>query len=382
MQGRFMLVACLLGACAPAATGERPSSEPTPTDVTPNTIRLWGPTLYAAPTAITQATYAATHAEDRPHAIALVRADRQADAMLAASRITHFPVNAPVLFVEPDRLPSETRAEIERLGPDGNTYDNDVQVYLVGPIGPAVRREVEAMGLEVRAFPSPDPFQLAEDLDRWAAAVHADHPDEVVVVQYRALATGLPAVAWNAHMGHGLAFVDGDEVPPATRRILERRYGGPYVYLFGDPSVISDRAAGELARYGHVQRVGGADPAAIALTFAGFRDAGIDQGYWLFSSTRDFGWGIAEAGHNFTFVSPDDWQLAVTGSLLSHLGKHGPMLLLEQGRVEVAMARYLQLVQPRGRSVADPLVNHGWILGGERSISREVQADLDLLLGD
>src|SRR5690606_5897183 len=70
--------------------------------LTPNTTRLWGPTAYATATAITQATYPATHHEDRPHAVILVRADREADAMLAAARVTHHPVNAPVLYVDAD----------------------------------------------------------------------------------------------------------------------------------------------------------------------------------------------------------------------------------------------------------------------------------------
>ncbi len=98
------------------------------TYTTPNTMRLAGANVYAAATAVTQTTYGATQHEDRPHAITLVRADRQADAMLAASRITHFPVNSPTLYVDADRLPPETLAEMKRLGNDGNTCDSNVQV--------------------------------------------------------------------------------------------------------------------------------------------------------------------------------------------------------------------------------------------------------------
>lgn len=87
--------------------------------------------------------------------------------------------------------PASTHAELLRLGPDGNTYDGGVQVYLVGPIGPAVRSEVEGLGFEVRAFAIDDPFALSEVLDTWAAAVHTDHPDEVAIVQYQQLDTGL-----------------------------------------------------------------------------------------------------------------------------------------------------------------------------------------------
>lgn len=364
------------GAVTTPAGGERL------TYTTPNTMRLAGPNVYAAATAITQTTYGATHHEDRPHAITLVRADRQADAMLAASRITHFPVNSPVLYVDADRLPPETMAEMKRLGPDGNTYDSNVQVYLVGLIAESVEREVrDKLGYKTRAFRIDDPFALSEELDTWAAAVHGDHPDEVIIVQYDQLNTGLPGVAWNAHMGHGLFFIKGDIVPEQTRRALSRRFRGEaFIYLFGDTSVISSHAARELSAYGHVQRVPGRDAYEISVTFAGFRDAGMNQGYWIGWWPRDFGWGISEAGHNFTFVNPDDWQQAVTGSLLSHMGKHGPMILVRLDGLSEGTARYLQMVRPTWVAPNDQLNNHGWILGGNNRIKWETQAEIDWLL--
>lgn len=350
--------------------------------VTPNTTRLSGPNLYAAATAITQTTYGATHHEDRPHAITLVRADRQADAMLAASRITHFPVNSPVLYVDADRLPPETLAEMRRLGPDGNTYDSKVQVYLVGPISERVEQEVkDQLGYKTRAFRIDDPFALSEELDTWAAAVHTDHPDEVIIVQYDQLGTGLPAIAWNAHMGHGLFFVQSDTVPDATKRALARRFRGKaFIYLFGDSSIISQRVQRELAAYGHVQRVPGRDMYEISLNFASFRDAGLNQGYWIDWWNRDFGWDIGEAGHNFTFVNPDDWQQAVTGSLLSHMGKHGPMILVRPDDPGDALRKYLEKVKPVWGAPNDQLNNHGWILGGIDRISWTAQTEIDLLL--
>jgi len=349
---------------------------------TPNTVRLSGPNVYAAATAITQATYGATQHEDRPHAVTLVRADREADAMLAASRITHFPVNSPTLYVDADRLPDETEAELRRLGPDGNTYDSGVQVYLVGPISRKVEEEVRRkLGYKTRAFRTADPIPLSEELDDWAAAVHADHPDEVAIVQYERLDSGLPSVAWNAHMGDGLLFVVGDSVPEPTRRALSHRFAGEaFLYLFGDSSIISNRVARELSRYGQVQRIPGRDPAEISILFAQYRDFGLDQGYWITYRARDFGWGITEAGHNFTFVNLDDWQQAVAGALLSHMGKHGPMLLLPDGRIPEAMRRYLESVRPALGSPSDQLTNHGWILGGTDRISYVTQGDIDALL--
>lgn len=359
-----------------------PSTDGRITYTTPNTVRLSGPNIYSAATAITQTTYGATHHEDRPHAITLVRADREADAILAASRITHFPVNSPVLYVDADRLPEETLAEMKRLGPDGNTYDFGVQVYLVGPISERVEREVQdKLNYKTRAFRIDDPFVLSESLDTWAADVHTDHPDEVIIVQYNQLATGLPAAAWNAHMGHGLFFVQGEIIPDATRRALSRRFRSEaFIYLFGDSSIISHRIAGDLAAYGHVQRLPGRDAFEISVNFAGFRDAGLNQGYWIDWFGRDFGWGIAEAGHNFIFANPDDWQQAVTGSLLAHMGKHGPLILLRDDGPDEKTVRYLEMVKPTEGAANDQLNNHGWILGGTDRVTWTAQADIDLLL--
>lgn len=349
---------------------------------TPNTMRLSGPNMYAAATAITQATYGATHHEDRPHAITLVRADREADAILAASRITHFPVNSPVLYVDADRLPPETFAEMKRLGPDGNTYDFGVQTYLVGPISERVEQEVQdKLGYKTRAFRIDDPYLLSEELDTWAAAVHTDHPDEVIIIQHNHLATGLPAAAWNAHMGHGLFFVHGAVVPDATKRALSRRFRDEaFIYLFGDSSIIPDSVQRELAAYGHVQRLPGRDAFEISVNFAGFRDAGMNQGYWIDWFSRDFGWGIAEAGHNYIFANPEDWQQAITGSLLSHMGKHGPMILVRADGPDEKTARYLEMVKPSQGAASDQLNNHGWILGGTDRVSWSAQADIDLLM--
>ncbi|HXG86182.1 MAG TPA: DUF2231 domain-containing protein [Pyrinomonadaceae bacterium] len=343
---------------------------------------LAGANVYAAATAITQTTYGATQHEDRPHAVTLVRADRQADAMLAASRVTHFPVNSPVLYVDADRLPEETFNELKRLGPDGNIYDSNVQVYLVGAISDRVEREViDKLGYKTRAFRIDDPIALSEELDTWAADVHTDHPDEAIIVQYNQLNTGLPAVAWNAHMGHGLFFVEGDTIPDATRRALSRRFQGEaFVYLFGDESLISENIARQLSQYGHVQRIPGRDAFEIAANFAGYRDAGANQGYWINWWARDFGWGIAEAGHNFTFVNADDWQQAVTGSVLSHMGKHGPMIFSRPEGLDEKTTQYLEMVRPSWGAANDQLNNHGWILGGTDRISWKAQADIDLLL--
>lgn len=351
-------------------------------DITPNTVRLGGHTPFQQAIAITQATYPATVDGARPHAVILVRVDRQAEAMAAASRLTHFPTNAPVLYAEEDRIPPETLEEIRRLDPDGSAYDANIQLYLVGDFNPRVSRLLrEEMRLNVREFRANHPAELAEQLDRWSTTVHGTRPQPVAIVQLRNLATGLPVVAWNAHMGHAIAFVDGEVIPEATHRMLQQRWRGEsFMYVMGSEGVISPAVQQELARYGHVQRIDGADAYSVSVSFAGFRDAGRTSGFGPGTWPRDFGWGIAEAGHNFTFVRPEDWQAAVTGSVLSHLGKHGPMLLVRSNGVPEPVRRYLDAIRPSLTVPKDQLLNHGWVLGAPSAIGSQAQSQIEGLL--
>ncbi|MGI9091107.1 MAG: hypothetical protein ACR2GG_08395 [Gemmatimonadaceae bacterium] len=89
---------------------------------------------------------------------------------------------------------------------------------------------------------------------------------------------------------------------------------------------------------------------------------------------------MAEAGHNFVIVNPDDWHAAVTGSLLSHMGKHGPLLFASTAGVDSATAQYIASMRPPAAAPRDQLTNHAWILGPVGSISWPAQTDIELLL--
>jgi hypothetical protein len=184
-------------------------------------------------------------------------------------------------------------------------------------------------------------------------------------------------------MGDGLAFVTDEGVPEATRRILERRYSGPWIYVFGDETVISERTTRDLAQYGHVTRIKAGNPPDASSFFAAFKDQGKDWGAWIIQTPRLFGWGIGEAGHNAIIVrldGPGGWQNALPGATLSHMGKHGPVIILEGGEIPDSVRAYLQTTQPYPTAPQQQLLNHGMIIGGPETISWEIQAELDLLL--
>lgn len=351
--------------------------------VTVNTTRLGSNDPFETAVAVSQVTYPATEEENIPGAVILVNVNNLAEAMVAASRVTHFPVNAPLLYVEEDRIPEITRNELLRLEPQGVPVDGNVQVYLVGTISDSVREEVQEMGYKTRVMRADNPIELAVIADDWTSTIHGDHSNEVAIANLDNPEPAIPSAFWNAHMGQGLAFVTNDGVPAATREMLERRASGPWLYLFGDESVIGAETARELAQIGHVTRMPKAHPVDVSAYFAGFKDLGADWGAWFWQSSRDFGWGISEAGHNAVFVSlngPGGWQNALMASTLSHMGKHAPVLIVEPNQVPDAVTNYLEILKPYPTAPQEQLLNHGWIIGGEETISWETQVQLDGML--
>lgn len=101
--------------------------------------------------AVEKAPYASE--ENAPGAIILARQDL-AQAFTAMHRVTHMPINAPMLFLDhSDRLSPETLREMRRLKPDGVAFDGRTQVYLIGAVDAAIAERIRSeLGYEVRQF--------------------------------------------------------------------------------------------------------------------------------------------------------------------------------------------------------------------------------------
>ena len=334
--------------------------------------------------AITQTVYAATREENVAGAIILAPQDPFI-AYMAMHRMTHMPVNAPLLYLTREgRLGRATKSEMKRLHADGVVQDGKVQVYALGDVPPAAVEEIERdLKYKVRTLRAADPVAMAELLDRWQAALKSDHPDEVVISAIDhpdGIAHGIGAMGFNAHMGKGFAWVYRDSIPALTRRILERRLGGAYMYLTGPSDVISDRVATELARYGLVHRVAGPTVYASNAVNAGYKDFGRNFGYWWDIVARDWGWGISQAGHNFIVGSADDLLGVIPAAVLGHMGKHGPMLLVDRDSVPTSVAEYLEMVRPYPSGPRETVLNHAWIIGDTSRLSWGVQREITQLL--
>ncbi len=362
------------------------ASMPLPVDqglVTVNTGRIGSDDPVETAVAVSQLMYPANEEANSPGAVVLVNRNNLAEAMLAASRVQHFPLNAPLLYVEEDVIPALTRSEIIRLKPEGVMMDGNTQAYLVGTIGDEVRKEVRSLGLNIRVLKAPDAAALSEKLDNWTSTMHGDHRNGVVIANLDNLMPSLPGVFWNAHMGDGLAFVTNGEIPEETKRILKRRMNGPWLYLFGDGTVIPEHVAHELGSYGHLIRIPGGSLPEISARFAGFHDTGRDWGAWIWEGARSFGWDMNEAGHNVICVNPNGpggWQNVLPAATLSHMGKHAAVLVVDRDDIPVPVADFLRVIRPYPALPGQQRLNHGWIVGGDGTISWRIQAGLDQLL--
>ena len=354
-------------------------------NVTPFTVRLPGKDPEMQAIMLSQTVYAATREDNAVGAIILVPQNEEI-AFTAMHRITHMPVNAPLLYLNKEgRISRSTFEEMKRLKPDGVMPDGRKQVYAVNVPPDEVERIKEELHYKVRTFYEEDPIRLAELLDRWQAALKSDHPDEVVISAIDhpdGIQHGMGAMGWNAHMGKGFAWVYRDSIPAATKIILERRFGdhGAYMYVTGNSEVVSDRVVEELGEFGLVRRIAGPNVFASNTVNAGYKDYGRNFGWGWDWAPRGFGWGIAQAGHNYIFSNAENVLGTIPAAVLGHMGKHGPILLVEDENLPEAVVSYLKMVKPFSANPQETILNFGWIIGDEQTLSRDLQMEIDRYL--
>lgn len=334
--------------------------------LTGTTARLSGNNYLETSTAYSQAIYPAAQDKDRPGAVILVRDDDQASAM-TTTRLQHFPVNAPMLYVTNGgkTLPEETKKELKRLEPEGVLLDHNVQVYIVGNIDKRVEEDVKKLGFNTRGIYASNPIELSEKINEYLAVLESNHQEVVLIAPIDNLDYALPASNWNAHNGNGFAFVTKEGVPEETKRILgQSGPNRPYIYVFAPPSVVGDETMAELSKYGHVQRIPGNTSQEMAVKWAGYKDAGVETEWWFAFQQRSIGWGIAEPGHNLILANPSDWRNVVPSGVLSHMGKHGFLILTESdGSIFPTTSQYLQTIKPTETYPNQQVFNYAWILG-------------------
>ncbi|OAH52905.1 ArsR family transcriptional regulator [Domibacillus aminovorans] len=331
---------------------------------TKNTTRLNTQNPVQASILASQTIWPATHEENQPGTVILVPKDNW-QVGLAAADLIHHPNNGPVLLTDKNELAAETLNEIKRLNPIGN--EEGTQVMVMGDISDSVTNQLA--DYKVEAIEGTEPAQFAADVDeKYAAVSGGEYPESVIIVSAdeEAKAYSILAINWIAHMPEPVLYVTKDGIPEETKKALQKRKEAT-LYILGPESIVSKETERELGDYGAVTRIAGEDPVSNSIEFAKFKD-----------EETSFGWGLTEPGHGVSFVSSATPDLALTGAPFSHLGKHAPVIWLEDGQVTEPVYNFLATIKPTFQD--DPTqgpYNHGFIIGSQEAISFETQGIID-----
>ncbi|MFL0491946.1 ArsR family transcriptional regulator [Bacillus sp. AFS054943] len=311
-----------------------------------------------------QTIWPATHKENQPGAVILVPVNEW-QLGIASADLIHHPNNGPILFIEKEKVPEMTLKEIKRLNPLGTK--EGTQIMVMGDVGTAALEQLKAY--KVKQIKETDPATFAKGVDKEYADITGSYPNSVIIgsseEEGRLYTT--PAVNWISHMPEPLLYVEKNKVPDSTIEALKMRKEKANIYVLGPEKIVSKEVEKELSKYGKVTRISGETPTENSIAFAKFKD-----------EKTKFGWGFTKPGHGLSFVSSTTPDLAVAGAPFSHMGKHAPVVLLEEGKASQPVYDFLATIQPKFKD--DPTLgpyNHGFLLGSTSDISFETQGILD-----
>lgn len=333
---------------------------------TKNVTRLDAESLNEAAMMVSQTIWPATGNDNRPGTVILAPAD-QWQIALAGSDLIHHPNNGPILFYDQE-LSEETLHEIKRLSPTGNVNGTEVMV-----MGDATESVLEALkDYKVEQITENDPAEFALAVDKKYSETAGDLPQSVIIVSLEdeAKLYSLIASNWIAHMPEPVLFVSKGEIPQPTVEALQSRKNKANMYVLAPEEVISDEVVTSLKEYGNVIRIDGKTPVETSIAFAKFKD-----------EQTGFGWGVTEPGHGFAFTTTAQPEFAIAGAPFAHLGKHAPLIWLENGEATGDVHEYLGDLQPKFTD--DPTIgpyNHAYILANLKDVSMDIQGMIDSML--
>jgi hypothetical protein len=346
-----------------------------PAVATKNTTRVAGGDPVADAAGVALAVFPSEASGTHPTAVTLAPTDNW-QAAIAASALMAPPIRAPILLSGSSSLPSATRDALRALAPTGSGPAGGVQVIRVGDV-PA------PTGLRAAAVKGTDPYALAAELDRFAAAARGKTSSNVVIASGEDPAFAMPAAAYAAESGEPILYVNHSGVPDATRQAL-LSHQSPHIYVLGPTSVIPDPVLTQLKKYGTVKRVGDATPAANSVAFATYRDPACVYGQPCAHVPGSFGWAMRSPGHGYILVNQHRPLDAAAAAPLASSGSYGPELLIDSpSSLPSSVLNFFLNYATPGYTQQGPtaaVYNHGWVIGDSSAISVPVQAQVDNLL--
>ncbi|WP_175990279.1 cell wall-binding repeat-containing protein [Bacillus sp. Marseille-Q1617] len=333
--------------------------------MTKNSTRLNTSEASAASILTSQMIWPSTHKNSQPGTVILIP-ENNWQIGLAAVDLIHHPNNGPVLYYNEKGIPENVMNEIKRLNPKGNV--NKTQIMVMGDAPASVSKQLKGYAIQEVKGSSPEEF--AAEIDQtYAGVTDNQYPESIIIVssEEKAKPYSLLAANWIAHMPEPVLYVNDEGIPEETKKALEKRDGKANLYLLGAKDAATDEVAKKLKVYGDVTRIKGTDPVSMSVEFAKFKDK--DTG---------FGWGLTDPGHGVSFISTSTPQLVIPAAPFSHLGKHAPLIWLENGKVNKPVVDFLGGIKPAFKeSPQEGPYNHGIIVGDLEAIPYQTQGILD-----
>jgi putative cell wall-binding protein len=325
-----------------------------------NTTRICGANSVDA--SIETSKIAFTHM--KPNTVTLVNKDEIFDG-IAAAPIVHFPIHSSLLITPGNILYRETLEEIMRLSPKGY---KGIQVFLVGNISRNVEMQLSTRGYKTRRISGRNHYETACQV-----LGLREHFKNVLLVSGEDFSDGLPAAYWSAHHGDPILFVKKNSIPSCTLEAL-RRLHEINLYVIGSTKTIYKTVEQTLSKLPNVKlidRIDGDDPYEISVNFAKYK-----------SPDGEFGWGRNyRDGHAFTFGTLRNAEQIIPSVVFAHMGKHTPLLLIEENTVPDSVEKYIDEIHPEPpKDMPMPPFMHGYILGCKNQIAYSTQVHLDSLL--
>lgn len=338
---------------------------------TADTTRVLGINPISFNTYVTKMIYPSPEVEWRPNAVILVPLTTYHYGLLA-SPIIHFPINAPLMFTDPNYLFPEIFNEILRLSPTGKNVP--ARIIIVGPISYFVEMQLRNAGFSTIRVMGADPVSTAGEAMEFRYRIPPDSMEgmkNIMVVPYESPVGCIHAAYFSAHMGVPILFTFKDRLPEVTRQKISK-YNDKNVFVIGGGHSVSDKVINEIKAVskGKVDRIGGSTPYECAINFAKY-----------YSEKGMFGWNInTRDGWSFCFGTPYNWAENLSACIFAHLAKHTPLLYIDPGMVPENVKQYILSVHPLEKHHPKPLFMHGYILGGPEKIAHKTQVELEEIL--
>ncbi|SEM15090.1 hypothetical protein SAMN05192533_101215 [Mesobacillus persicus] len=334
---------------------------------TKNVTRLNVENIVDAAIMTSRTIWPATIEENKPKTVILVPTDNWQIALASADMI-HHPTNGPVLFYDQDQISDETVKEIERLAPLGGS--DGTEVMLMGEPNQKIVDQLK--DYSVQQVKGSDPAEFAAKIDEVYAEAAGELPNSIIIVsaEEEAKLYSLIAANWISHMSEPILYITKDGIPEATREAINKRNNKANLYILGPEEAISSEIEDSLKEFGTVTRIEGNTAVETSIAFAKFKD-----------EQTGFGWGVNEPGIGLVFTSTEKPEYAITAAPFAHLGKHAPLIWLENG--ELANETHVFLADRQPTFIDDPTVgpyNHAYIIGSGESITMETQGMIDQML--